>query len=69
MSRADGEIYLHDTDLIDEVLDSPHYAKHVSHMTSEGLHGKGAIATELAYRDMQIESLQSQLERYRSKQQ
>jgi len=29
----------------------PHYSKHVFAMTVEGLHGKGEIAAELAWRD------------------
>ena len=44
-----------------EVLLSPHYAKHVSAMTGEALHSKGEIAEELAWRDMQIEQLRSQV--------
>jgi hypothetical protein len=34
------------------------YTKHVSHMTSEGLHSKADIAGELAYRDSQIIQLE-----------
>jgi hypothetical protein len=29
----------------------PYYSRHVSAMTTEGLHGKGDIAAELAWRD------------------
>jgi hypothetical protein len=32
----------------------PHYGKHVSAMTGEGLHSKSDIAAELAWRDQQI---------------
>lgn len=35
----------------------PIYARHVCHMTGEGLHDKSAIAAELAHRDIQIEDL------------
>lgn len=34
-----------------------HYLKHVEAMTVEGLHSKADIADELAWRDVQIESL------------
>lgn len=34
-----------------------HYTKHVSAMTSEGLHSKSDIAAELAWRDAEIERL------------
>ncbi|MCP4700501.1 MAG: hypothetical protein GY862_27165 [Gammaproteobacteria bacterium] len=37
------------------------YAKHVSAMTSEGLHSKSDIAGELAYRDAEIERLRSEV--------
>ena len=45
----------------DPVELEPHYIKHVSAMTAEGLHSKSAIAAELAYRDKEIESLRAQL--------
>jgi len=38
-----------------------YYVRHVSAMTSEGLHSKAAIAAELAYRDEQIEMLRKRL--------
>jgi len=38
---------------------SPHFERHMLAMTSEGLTGKAAIARELAYRDAEIERLQS----------
>lgn len=36
----------------------PWYSRHVSSMTTEGLHDKADIAAELAYRDLQIETSQ-----------
>lgn len=44
-----------------DVLLSPHYAKHISAMTSEGLHSKAEIAEELAVRDKRIADLEAQL--------
>lgn len=38
------------------------YAKHVNAMTAENLYSKSDIAIELAYRDKQIEQLQSSLQ-------
>ena len=38
-----------------------HYAKHVQAMTAEGLHEKSDIAAELAWRDAQLESCNTQL--------
>lgn len=38
-----------------------YYCKHVGAMTSEGLHDKGDIAAELAYRDAQIDRLRLEL--------
>lgn len=35
----------------------PHYSKHVSAMTSKGLHSKADIAIQLAWRDQEIERL------------
>lgn len=35
----------------------PHYSRHVSAMTSEGLHAKSDIAAELAFRDLEIDRL------------
>jgi hypothetical protein len=35
----------------------PHYSKHVNSMTSEDLHSKSDIATQLAWRDQEIERL------------
>lgn len=35
----------------------PHYSRHVSAMTSEGLHSKADIAEQLAWRDKRIEEL------------
>lgn len=39
----------------------PHYGKHVSAMTSKGLHAKHAIAIQLAWRDQRIETLEAEL--------
>lgn len=36
----------------------PHYSRHVSHMTSEGLHSKSDIAAQLAWRDGRLEALE-----------
>ena len=47
-----------------EVLTSDQYAKHISAMTVEDLHGKAEIAEELAYRDIQIERLKENLDRH-----
>lgn len=41
----------------------PHFIKHMSAMTREGLHNKSDIACELAYRDKEIERLQAELTR------
>ena len=41
------------------------YTKHVSAMTTEGLHDKSDIAAELAHRDIAIESLEAELEQLR----
>lgn len=38
----------------------PHYSRHVSAMTSEGLYGKSDIAAELAWRDQRIAELETQ---------
>lgn len=39
----------------------PHYSAHVSAMTSEGLHSKSDIASELAFRDKEIARLRAEL--------
>ena len=39
----------------------PHLFDHMMAMTAEGLHSKGAIACELAWRDQQIERLEGRL--------
>lgn len=44
-----------------DVLLSPKYAIHVQAMTREDLYGKGEIAEELTWRDIQIASLTHQL--------
>lgn len=40
-----------------------YYCRHVSAMTTEGLHSKSDIAAELGWRDMQIDRLQRALEK------
>lgn len=42
----------------------PHYSKHVSAMTGEGLYAKSAIAGELAYRDQRIAELEARIRQY-----
>ena len=37
------------------------FSKHMEHMTSEGLFEKGAIAMELAHRDIRIQELEDAL--------
>jgi hypothetical protein len=37
----------------------PHLSRHMEAMTSEGLHDKGNIASELAWRDAEIERLRN----------
>lgn len=43
----------------DELM--PHYLRHVSAMTTEGLHAKSAIAAELAWRDAKVAALQARI--------
>ncbi len=38
-----------------------YYVKHVAAMTTEGLHGKGEIAEQLAMRDKRIDELEAKL--------
>ena len=45
-----------------DVLLSQHYGEHVSAMTTEGLHGKGEIAQELAARDLEIARIRQRIE-------
>lgn len=40
-----------------------YYSRHVSAMTSEGLHSKSDIAAELAYRDAEIDRLLASLDK------
>jgi len=42
-----------------------YYCRHVGAMTAEGLHSKSDIAMELAHRDIQIDALHKDAERYR----
>lgn len=42
----------------------PHFSRHVSAMTAEGLHSKSSIAAELAYRDERIADLEHHLREY-----
>lgn len=39
-----------------------YYSRHVSAMTTEGLHSKSDIAAELAWRDMRIAELERKIE-------
>lgn len=39
------------------VMKTEYYGRHVAAMTAEDLHGKGEIAEELAFRDMEIATL------------
>jgi hypothetical protein len=48
----------------DACAQGDHYMKHVSAMTGEKLHSKSAIASELAYRDMEIERLTARIKDY-----
>lgn len=41
-----------------------YYMRHVMAMTSEDLHGKGAIAAELAWRDAKIDELAAKLQKF-----
>jgi len=41
------------------VVESNSFMTHMDRMTREGLHGKGEIASELAYRDGQIAELEA----------
>lgn len=45
----------------------PHYCKHVMAMTAEELHSKADIASELAYRDQEIERLRAENEGLKEK--
>lgn len=49
----------------DHMAQGEFYTRHVDAMTGEGLHAKSAIAAELAHRDMQIEALRKNAERYK----
>ncbi|EOZ4489052.1 hypothetical protein ACQLT9_006013, partial [Salmonella enterica subsp. diarizonae] len=42
--------------------DGGYYSRHIQAMTREGLHSKGDIAAELAWRDQQIDQLKADLE-------
>lgn len=41
-----------------------YYSQHVSAMTAEGLHAKSDIAAELAHRDMEIDRLRAELNKW-----
>jgi hypothetical protein len=45
----------------DPIMQGLYYSRHVEAMTAEGLHDKGAIASELAARDIRIELLEKEL--------
>lgn len=42
-----------------------YFTRHLAAMTAEGLHDKNAIAEELAHRDLEIDRLRADAERYR----
>lgn len=50
-----------DRDIMELDKAGNYYCRHVSAMTGEGLHSKGDIAAELAYRDMEIDRLRGAL--------
>ena len=54
---APSKLYGHARDL--PTLE-PHYSRHVSALTTEGLHSKSDIAAELAWRDAEIARLQAE---------
>lgn len=47
-------------DIMQLDIDGNFYCRHVSHMTSEGLHSKSDIAAELGWRDFRIAELERQ---------
>ncbi|EBS2695444.1 hypothetical protein ZQ65_25665 [Salmonella enterica subsp. enterica serovar Newport] len=47
--------------------DGGYYSRHIQAMTREGLHSKGDIAAELAWRDQQIEQLREKLKQAEEK--
>ncbi|ECC3465576.1 hypothetical protein AA471_23515 [Salmonella enterica subsp. enterica] len=47
--------------------DGGYYSRHIQAMTREGLHSKGDIAAELAWRDQQIEQLREKLKQLEEK--
>lgn len=47
--------------------DGGYYGRHIQAMTREGLHSKGDIAAELAWRDQQIEQLREKLKQAEEK--
>lgn len=51
-----------DRDIMDLDSRGGYYCRHISAMTSEGLHSKSDIAAELAYRDFEIDKLRSQID-------
>ena len=51
----------------DIVEQGDYYSRHTSAMTGEGLHSKSDIAAELAHRDIEIDHLQSEVERLRGR--
>lgn len=45
----------------DPIMQGMYYTRHVEAMTAEGLHDKGAIASELAARDIELDTLRNSL--------
>ncbi|HEM8996285.1 TPA: hypothetical protein ACHYPN_004782 [Yersinia enterocolitica] len=58
-----SEIKQYDTEVrLESVMGTNHYGVHIHAMTAENLHSKSDIAVELAWRDLRIEQLITQLE-------
>ncbi|ENE9458514.1 TPA: hypothetical protein ACPZPF_002311 [Yersinia enterocolitica] len=58
-----SEIKQYDTEVrLEAVMGTNHYGVHIHAMTTEDLHSKSGIAVELAWRDLRIEQLITQLE-------
>ncbi|EOI6481224.1 hypothetical protein ACMVA5_004420 [Yersinia enterocolitica] len=58
-----SEIKQYDTEVrLEAVMGTNHYGVHIHAMTAENLHSKSDIAVELAWRDLRIEQLITQLE-------
>ncbi|EMR8942012.1 hypothetical protein WKS02_001139 [Yersinia enterocolitica] len=58
-----SEIKQYDTEVrLEAVMGTNHYGVHIHAMTTEDLHSKSGITVELAWRDLRIEQLITQLE-------